>query len=79
MAWGYIAGSVVGMLPTHESMQLSYLVATYASTPIRVFASMAVLRFGLVITFAGIIIFLEIVRALISAWMWIKRAIPVVG
>lgn len=74
-----IATSVVGMLPTHQTIQLSYMVATYASTPVRIFASMAILKFGLVVLLVGIIVFLEIVRALISAWMWIKRAIPVVG
>ncbi len=86
--WDGIIGGVmqlvrptVEQLPEHQSMDISDTVTGLLETPMRLLYLVILVNFDMTIVMwvVGIIAILEAVRLIYALWMWVKRAIPVVG
>ncbi len=68
-------------LPEHQGMDISSRVTSTMATPLRLLYLVILVNFDMrvVMWVVGIITVLEAVRLIYAAWMWVKRAIPVVG
>lgn len=74
-----IVSRIVAILPQHQSIDLAVTVGAYAALPIQIVYITGVVNYTLAFVIVGLIVVLEFVRFIYSIWMWIKRAIPVVG
>jgi hypothetical protein len=84
--WSFLVGGfrnivtrIAGFLPQHQSIDLAVTVSGYAALPIQIIYMTGVMNYTLAFIIVGIIIILETVRFIYSIWMWIKRAIPIIG
>lgn len=87
--WDYILAAVtqeltgfLNILPAHEPVDLTApslgVVGAAVEITFRV-ARMSNLNFGLLAGVGAIIVTIEMVRWVYAGYMWVKRAIPVVG
>ncbi len=67
------------ILPQHNPMGLSQRVVSLLRPALRYFTVLIPFRMTVPLWVFGIIAFLETVRFTYSAWMWLKRAIPLFG
>jgi hypothetical protein len=79
--WVPLAEAAAAPFPDHQSFNLAERVLGIAVIPLQMVYAVALVNFNMTIPFFvfGIISALEIARFAYSAWMWIKRAIPVIG
>jgi len=86
--WDGIASGVmtlvepaVNELPEHQDMDISGRVTGIMTTPLKLLYLVILINFDMTVVMwvVGIIAVLEMARLVYAAWMWIKRAIPIVG
>lgn len=86
--WDYAIGGVTGALgkvlpafPTHQAMGMADNVIRYIKPPLDLAYTLILVNFDMTIPLwvIGIIFTLEAVRLIYAGYMWIKRAIPLIG
>lgn len=86
--WDYAAGGVtlavskiLPNFPTHQAMGIADKIIAVIRPPLDLSYTLILVNFDMTITLwvFGIIIALEAVRLVYAAYMWVKRAIPIIG
>lgn len=75
------AGAVVPAFPEHEAQDIAEKMETQTTPALALVYIFMLSNFDLTLTIwaIGIILALEAIRLVYAAWMWVKRAIPVIG
>jgi hypothetical protein len=76
-----ITDFLFGSLPVWQTIGLAAMVTDWMnSVPVLLYVYVnQFINLDLVMTLFTVILILEIIRAIIAIWMWIKNAIPVAG
>jgi len=73
--------NTVSVLPEHQDLGMAEQVAATSAPALELVSVIIAGTFDLTVILwvVGIIIALELVRVIYAGWMWIKRAIPIIG
>lgn len=71
-----IASKPLDVLTPHTPMELARAIGTYAAVPIRIIHTLGLLNFSIAYVCILIILALEGVRLVVTAWFWLKNLFP---